>query len=329
MCTALNIKSDEGHSFFGRNMDLEYEFNQSVLIIPRGYEILDRVSSKMIKNNFAIIAMGTIIDKHPALADGMNEHGLACAGLNFPGYAYYEEKPVEGKNNIAPYDLIQWVLSNYKTTAEVKEALKNLELVNIPINDKTPVSTLHWIVADKDCKSIVIEKTKNSFSVYDNPVHVLTNNPTFDWHLTNLNEYINLSQKAPKDVMWSDKKLSPLGAGAGNIGIPGDFASVSRFVRIAYLRANMTSIKDDTFAVSQFFNMLDYVKMVKGGVVTKEGMEDITLYSSCMNQSKGIYYYKTYDNNRINAIDMHKENLDSKEIKLFPYLKTQDINFQN
>ena len=114
-----------------------------------------------------------------------------------------------------------------------------------------------------------------------------------------------------------------------SLGIPGDFESVSRFVRIAYIRANMPSIENDITAVTQFFHMLDYVKMVKGGVITKEGLEDLTRYSSCMDQEKGIYYYRNYKNNRINAIDMHKENLDGNEIKVFPYLETQDINYQN
>lgn len=329
MCTALSIKADNGENFFGRNMDLAYEFNQCPMIIPRNYEIENKVTGEYLSNKYAIMAMGTIIDNHPALADGMNEKGLACAGLNFTGYGYFEEKPVDGKINIAPYDFIGWILSNHSTVDEVREELSNLELVNVPINDKTPVSILHWMITDKSGKSIVVEKTKDKFAVYDNPVGVMTNNPTFDWHLTNLNEYIKLSPDNPSDTSWSDKKLSPLGIGAGTLGIPGDFASVSRFVRIAYIRANMPSIESDIKAITQFFHMLDYVKMVKGGVITADGLEDLTTYSSCMDQQKGIYYYKNYNNSRINAVDMNKEDLNAKEIKKFEYLTNQDINYQN
>ncbi|WP_286312797.1 choloylglycine hydrolase [Romboutsia ilealis] len=329
MCTSLSIKSNKGHNFFGRNMDLAYDFNQSVLIIPRNYQIQNKVTGDMAKNKYAIIGMGTIIDNHPTLADGMNEKGLACAGLNFDGYSYVEENIVPGKKNIAPYDFIYWVVANHETVDEVKQTIENLELVKVPINERTPLPTLHWMIVDKTGKSIVVEKTKDKFAVYDNPVGVMTNNPTFDWHLTNLNEYMKITPNHPENVKWSDKELTPLGVGAGTLGIPGDFESVSRFIRIAYIRAHMPSIEDEITAVTQFLHMLDYVIMVKGGVITKDGLEDITRYSSCMDQERGIYYYRNYNNNRINAIDMHKEDLDSTEIKLFPYLETQDINYQN
>ena len=187
MCTALSIKSDEGKYFFGRNMDLAYTFNQAVMIIPKSFQFKDKVTGNMITNNRAIIGMGTVIDNHPTIADGMNENGLACAGLNFAGYAYWEKEPVEGKTNIGPYDFIQWVLSNHDTIEEVKKDIENIELVDIPLNEKTPCPTLHWMISDKTGKSIVVEKTKNKFAFYDNTVGVMTNNPTFDWHLTNLN----------------------------------------------------------------------------------------------------------------------------------------------
>ncbi|MGG7163399.1 choloylglycine hydrolase [Clostridium ihumii] len=329
MCTALSIKSNEKKYFFGRNMDLAYNFNQSVMIIPRNYKFKDTITGNVMTNNHAIIGMGTIIDNHPVIADGMNEHGLACAGLNFAGYAYFEKDPVVDKVNIAPYDFVQWVLSNHETVDEVKVTIKNLELVNRPINEKTPVPTLHWMIVDKNGKSIVVEKTKNSFSIHDNTVGVMTNNPTFDWHLTNLNEYLYLTPDYPKETTWSNQELKALGIGAGTLGMPGDFASVSRFVRIAYIRSKMPSIDNDILAITQFFHMLDYVKMVKGGVITEDGLEDLTTYSSCMNQNNGVYYYKTYDNNRINAIDINKENLNAEEIKIFEYLTSQDINYQN
>ena len=141
MCTALSIKSKNNKWFFGRNMDLSYNFNQSVMLIRRNYKFKDKVTGNMITNNRAIIGMGTVIDDHPAIADAMNENGLACAGLNFAGYAYFEKEIVKGKINIAPYDFIQWVLSNHDTVDEVKSEIKNIELVDVPINDKTPVPT--------------------------------------------------------------------------------------------------------------------------------------------------------------------------------------------
>ena len=328
MCTALNIKSKNDNWFFGRNMDLSYNFNQSVMLIPRNYKFKDKVTGNMITNNRAIIGMGTVIDNHPAIADAMNENGLACAGLNFAGYVYYEKEIVKGKINIAPYDFIQWVLSNHETVDEVKDAIKNIELVDIPINDKTPVSTLHWMIADKTGKSIVVEKTKDKFAVYDNTVGVLTNNPTFDWHLTNLNEYMHITPTQPQNIKWTDKELKPLGVGVGTKGLPGGFTGADRFVRIAYLKSKLPETEDLMTGISQFFHILNNVAMPKGSVLDN-GKDDITLYTSCMCQQKGIYYYTTYKNNGISAVDMNKENLDAKEIKRFEYLDNLHITYQN
>ncbi len=308
---------------------MAYHFNQAVMIIPRGYQYQEKVNGTMVTNQRAIIGMGTVIDNHPLLADAMNEAGLCCAGLNFEGYAYFEKEPVEGKNNIAPYDFIQWTLSNHETVEEVKKGIEQLEIVDRPVNDKTPVPMLHWMITDRTGKSIVVEKTKDRLTVHDNPLGVMTNNPNFDWHMTNLNEYLHLTPTSPKAASWGDRTLHALGIGAGTLGMPGDFASVSRFVRIAYIRTHMPKIENDVQAITQFFHMLDYVKMVKGGVLTDEGLEDGTTYASCMDQEKGVYYYKTYENNRINAVDMHKEQLEGTELKLFDYLASQDINYQN
>ena len=329
MCTALNIKSAEDNVYFGRNMDLAYNFHQRVLILPVNYQYEDMVNKCMVTNQTPIIGMGTIIDNHATFADAMNTKGLACAGLNFDGYAAFAKEPVEGKNNIAPYDFIQWSLSNYETVDEVKHAMEGVEMVEIPINSKTPVAPLHWMLTDKTGKSIVVERTMDGIKVHDNPVGVMTNNPTFDWHLTNLNEYLYLSPEHHQKSVWSDKELISLGIGSGTLGMPGDFASVSRFVRIAYLRAKTPVLKSDEEAISQYFNMLDYVKMVRGGVSTPDGIEDYTIYTSCMDLNQGIYYYRTYGNGRINAIDCKKEKLDGTEPINYPYLTEQDYNYQN
>ena len=218
MCTALTLSTKDGYNLFGRNMDLAYSFNQAVTLVPRNYEYRDRVTGEIRKNKYAILGMASVIDDYPAFADAFNEKGLGCAGLNFPGYFHAEENEVHGKKNIAPYDLILWILSNFQTVDEVLNEIKNIELVAIPINEKTPLPTLHWIVSDTNGKSIVIEKTKEGFKTYDNPIGVLTNSPTFGWHLTNLNEYMKTTPVQPENVKWGNKELRPLGVGMGTKG---------------------------------------------------------------------------------------------------------------
>ncbi len=329
MCTALCLKTDKTSCFFGRNMDLAYFFNQSPLFIAKGSMYKNFVTGEQTTINRKIIGMGTVIDDYPAMADAMNENGLGCAGLNFARYAHYEDSPAPDKKNIPPYEFILWVLSNHDTVEEVKSSISGIELVAKPINENTPVATLHWMISDKSGQSIVVEKTKDKFIVHDNPVNVMTNDPTFDWHLTNLNEYLYLKPNHHKPAVWGEKKLQGLGIGSGTLGMPGDFASVSRFVRIAYVRSHLPEIENDEEAISQFFHMLDYVAMVKGGVITEDELEDLTLYSSCMDLNNGVYYYKTHNNNRINAVNMHRCTTQDNKITVFSYLNKQDFNFQN
>ena len=328
MCTALTLKTKDGYNLFGRNMDLSYSFNQAVTLLPRNYEYRDRVTGNMKKTKYAILGMASVIGDYPAFADAFNEKGLGCAGLNFPGYSNLEDEPIPGKNNLAPYDLLIWILSNFETVDEVSKELENVELVAVPIDERTPLPTLHWIVADKNGKSIVIEKTKEGLKVYENPIGVLTNSPTFDWHLTNLNEYMKTTPIQPEPIKWGEKELKPLGVGLGTNGLPGGLSGVDRFVRIAYLKSKLQETEDLMTGISQFFHMLNNVAMPRGAVIS-DGLDDITIYTSCMCQQKGIYYYTTYNNNGISAIDMNKEDLDAKEIKRFEYLDKLHITYQN
>ena len=329
MCTALALETKDGYNLFGRNMDIEYSFNHSIHLVPRKFAYKDNVTGEMKKTKYAIIGMGTLFEGYPAFAYGLNEKGLACAGLNFPGYAYYEDKVIPNKINLAPYDLILWILSNFETVDEVRKEIKNVNIVKKPFNEFTPLPTLHWMVSDKDGNSIVIEKTKEKLSVYENKVGVLTNSPTFDWHITNLRQYMGISSLQPENTVWNNQELTPLGQGLGSMGIPGDFSTVSRFVRTAFFKSRINTVSDLERGIIEFFHILNNVAMVNGAVRTQKGKNDITLYTSCMCQQKGIYYYNTYYNNRINAIDMNKEYLDAKEIKIFNYRDTLDINYEN
>lgn len=308
-------------------MDLPCSFRQSPLLIPKDTPCLDRVTSEEHRTERTILGMGTLIDGHPALADAMNESGLACAGLNFARYACYADAPAAGKRNLAPYDLILQVLSLCDTTDQAADLLSQCELVAVPINRDTPLPTLHWMIADKTGKSIVAERTRQGLSIHHNPVGVMTNDPTFDWHLTNLNEYLDLHPEHPRPVHWSEQPLRGLGIGSGTLGMPGDFSSVSRFVRAAYARAHLPGQKDPPNALAQFFHILDNCAMVKGCVYTKDGQEDLTLYSSCMDLTAGVYYYRTYANSRITAIPLDRGAQNG--IKTYPYADEQDICWQN
>ena len=329
MCTGLALATKDGLHLFGRNMDIEYSFNQSIIFIPRNFKCVNKSNKKELTTKYAVLGMGTIFDDYPTFADGMNEKGLGCAGLNFPVYVSYSKEDIEGKTNIPVYNFLLWVLANFSSVEEVKEALKNANIVDIPISENIPNTTLHWMISDITGKSIVVEQTKEKLNVFDNNIGVLTNSPTFDWHVANLNQYVGLRYNQVPEFKLGDQSLTALGQGTGLVGLPGDFTPASRFIRVAFLRDAMIKNDKDSIDLIEFFHILNNVAMVRGSTRTVEEKSDLTQYTSCMCLEKGIYYYNTYENNQINAIDMNKENLDGNEIKTYKYNKTLSINHVN
>ncbi|AXH51764.1 choloylglycine hydrolase [Clostridium perfringens] len=329
MCTGLALETKDGLHLFGRNMDIEYSFNQSIIFIPRNFKCVNKSNKKELTTKYAVLGMGTIFDDYPTFADGMNERGLGCAGLNFPVYVSYSKEDIEGKTNIPVYNFLLWVLANFSSVEEVKEALKNANIVDIPISENIPNTTLHWMISDITGKSIVVEQTKEKLNVFDNNIGVLTNSPTFDWHVANLNQYVGLRYNQVPEFKLGDQSLTALGQGTGLVGLPGDFTPASRFIRVAFLRDAMIKNDKDSIDLIEFFHILNNVAMVRGSTRTVEEKSDLTQYTSCMCLEKGIYYYNTYENNQINAIDMNKENLDGNEIKTYKYNKTLSINHVN
>lgn len=329
MCTGLALETKDGLHLFGRNMDIEYSFNQSIIFIPRNFKCVNKSNKKELTTKYAVLGMGTIFDDYPTFADGMNEKGLGCAGLNFPVYVSYSKEDIEGKTNIPVYNFLLWVLANFSSVEEVKEALKNANIVDIPISENIPNTTLHCMISDITGKSIVVEQTKEKLNVFDNNIGVLTNSPTFDWHVANLNQYVGLRYNQVPEFKLGDQSLTALGQGTGLVGLPGDFTPASRFIRVAFLRDAMIKNDKDSIDLIEFFHILNNVAMVRGSTRTVEEKSDLTQYTSCMCLEKGIYYYNTYENNQINAIDMNKENLDGNEIKTYKYNKTLSINHVN
>ena len=324
MCTAISYRTKD--HYFGRNLDYEHSYDEQIIISPRTFPFHFKKTST-ISSHYAIIGMAAIRDNYPLYYDGVNEKGLSMAGLLFSGYAHYHSvKP--RYDNITPFELIPWILSQCESICQAKELLKSVNIVDIPFSSDLPLSPLHWIISDKD-ESIVVESVSDGLFVYDNPTNVLTNNPPFPMQLFNLNNYISLSPHSPQNTFSEKLQLSPYSRGMGAMGMPGDLSSSSRFVRSAFTLLNSVSGESEQESVSQFFHILGCTAQQRGCVHMGKDLYEITLYSSCMNATKGIYYYTTYNNSRISAVDMHKENLDSDTLKIFPLKKDWSVLFQN
>lgn len=324
MCTAATYRTKD--FYFGRTLDYEFSYGDEIVITPRNYRFDLREMSPMTAH-YAIIGMAYVVGEYPLYYDAVNEKGLGMAGLNFVGNAVYFES-AERKDNIAQFELIPWILGQCATVRDAKKLLGRVNIRNIPFNGQLPVAQLHWMIADKE-ECITVESVEEGLKVYDNPVGVLTNNPPFDKQLFQLNNYMHLSCKSPANQFASGLELNRYSRGMGAMGLPGDLSSQSRFVRVAFVKMNSLSGESEEESVSQFFHILGSVDQQRGCCELDQGEYEITLYTSCCNATKGIYYYTTYDNHQISAVDMHREDLDGNRLVRYPKLTGEKIHFQN
>ena len=324
MCTAATYKTKD--FYFGRTLDYEFSYGDEVTVTPRNFPFHFRHAGDM-ESHYAMIGMAYVAQGVPLYYDAVNEKGLGMAGLNFVGNAVYRDV-AEGKDNIAQFELIAWILGQCASVKEAKKLLDKINIVNTPFSPELPVAQLHWILADRD-ETITVEAVKEGLRVYPNPVGVLTNNPPFDTQMFLLNQYRHLSPQTPDNHFSSDLDLTVYSRGMGAIGLPGDLSSTSRFARVAFVKMNSISGDSEAESVSQFFHILGSVDQQRRCCDVGEGKFEITLYTSCCNADKGIYYYTTYENHQISAVDMHRENLDGDTLSRYPLIQGEQIRYQN
>ena len=324
MCTAISFKTKD--CYFGRNLDLEYSYDETVTITPRNFSF-DFGSGTVLKNHYAIIGMAYVVDNYPLYYDAVNEKGVAIAGLSFEGYAHYNN-PEDGRDNVAAFELIPRILCQCADMEQVIDAVNNINITDVPFSRDLPPSPLHWMISHKGV-SIVVEQTKDGLNVFENPVGVLTNNPTFDYHMFSLNNYMGLSPNQAANNFCGCLQLNEYSRGMGAIGLPGDLSSNSRFVRAVFTKLSSVCGTSESDSVSQFFHILGSVEQTRGCTRLDGDKYEITVYSSCCNADKGIYYYSTYGNRQISAVDMHRENLDGNELVCYPLHMNQQIQKQN
>lgn len=312
MCTALTYKTK--NHYFGRNLDLERGYGEAVVITPRKFPLIFR-HTKTLKNHYALIGTAAVIDGYPLYFEAANEAGVSMAGLNFPQNAVYYNC-INNKINIASFELIPYLLSTADSMNSLRQMLCEINVVNTNFSDNLPASPLHWIIS-KGEESLVLECTKSGMKVHDNPFGVLTNNPTFDYHLTNINNYMGLCEGAAENKLCPEKPLDNYSLGLGALGLPGDFSSSSRFVKTVFLKQKSVCGSSEKESVNQFFHILDSVAMPKGCVMTRSGEYEYTRYSCCINTDKKVFYYKTYNNSTIRRVDMYSAALDGDKLSVY------------
>ena len=298
MCTA--IYSQDGGALFGRNLDLECSLGERVVFCPRGFPLPLRTLPD-IAQHAALLGMAHVADGQPLFYDAVSEHGLAMAGLNFPGFCTYHETK-EGALNLAPFELIPYVLGTCRTLEEARTLLRRVSLTDAAFSPALPNTPLHFMLASQE-GSLVIESTADGLHIYDNPAQVMTNSPPFPWHIQRLSDFMGLSRNPAENRFSPALNLRAYSRGMGAMGLPGDLSSSSRFVRAAFARAN-SACPQNVSPVSHFFHLLDFVAMPGGCVRLEDGRDEITVYSSCMDLEKGIYYYKTYESSTLRKAEI-------------------------
>ncbi|MBO5899015.1 MAG: choloylglycine hydrolase [Clostridia bacterium] len=306
MCTAIAYKN--GDTYFGRNLDLDRGYGESVVITPRRYSFPMRYMEPL-TTHYAMVGMATVVNNFPLYYDATNEEGLSMAGLSFPGNAVYYDYDGQ-KDNIAPFELIPWVLGRCACVDDVRQMLRRLNLVKVNFSEDLPLSPLHWMISDRQ-GSIVLESLADGLKVYENPFEVLTNNPPFDYHRIHMSNYMSFHTGASDRRLGQKIPLDHYSLGMGALGLPGDFSSVSRFVKAFFVKENLATGESERERVCQFFHALNSVAMPRGCVQTSDGLE-YTRYSSCCNVDRGVYYYTTYHDLGISSVCLHDVDLEGE-----------------
>lgn len=314
--------TDNQVNLLARTMDFDFNLEADFIVVPRNYPLLTSLSGPKALGTYGFMGKGRKLETY-ILADGLNEVGLACAALYFPAYAQYSDGPLENKRNLSPEEVVAWILSSFSSVEDLRAGIGELNIVNKINAFFGIVLPLHWIVSDQSGATIVIEPTQEGIKIYDNPIGVMTNSPDFNWHITNIRNYIGVKQNSIRPIKLGGLKFAPFGSGAGSFGLPGDYTPPSRFLRAVFGKETINPMEDEDEGVKAAFHILSSVDIPKGNVIADQGV-NYTQYTGCMAGASGNYYFKTYDNNQIIKINLFDQDLDAKEPKLYPVSQVQN-----
>ena len=316
-CTSIALVAEDGTVVYGRTMEWgAFDLNSRVAIIPRGYQLgahtPDKKPGLSWKARYGVVGLDAL--EKDIITDGMNEKGLVVGVLYLPGFAEFQPyDPARANISIGSAEFANYVLTQFATVDEVREGLKKVRVVPVVEPALGIPAPLHWTVIDQSGKAIVVQYLKGELTIFDNPLRVLTNSPSFDWHMTNLRNYINLSAVALPTKKIENLNFAPIGAGTGFLGIPGDYTPPSRFVRaVAYSQtARKTPDGDET--VYEVFRIMDNFNLPLGSAEGPDanpellkGMRSSTIWTTAADTRNLKYYYHTQHNRKIRMVDLKK-----------------------
>ena len=330
-CTGISMFSADGSYFQARTIEWAgTNLNSMYVVVPRNFSQTSFTpkgqNGMSFKSKYGYI--GLAVHEKEFIAEGLNEAGLSAGLFYFPNYGSYQLYDEKYNSiTIADLQLVSWILSQFATVDEVKANINKVRVVSLMGGDGSE-EAIHWRVGDNSGKQIVIEIEKGVPHVYDNPIGVLTNAPNFPWHLSNLSNYINLTPINPPAHKMADFMVNPIGHGNGFLGLPGDFTPPSRFVRAAFFKSTAPMLATARATMLQCFHILNNFDIPIGMNFPKNEIPDLpsaTQWTSVIDLTNKVVYYKTFDNNNIRMIDLKE--IDFGKVK-YQYQKLDEPNSQ-
>ncbi len=300
MCTAISIRGT--HHIFGRTLDLERSYGEQVAIMPKNAP-LRFVREGVMESHVPLVGVCCVREGAALYYDAISGAGLAMAALNFPESAVYHA-PKAGFYNVASFELIPFILGRSRT---MEEALSLLACANVTPDAfcaELPPSSLHWLLSD-GVRSVAVESVAEGLRVYDDPFHVLANEPPFPYHMARARELLHLSPVMPRNTLAPDVKLTPLSRGVGAVGLPGDFSSSSRFLRALFASSHTESGGSEREEVERFFHVASTVSVPRGCVRAEDGSSVCTVYTACGCTDTRTYYVCTYGRRELRAVTLN------------------------
>ncbi|MCM1178395.1 MAG: choloylglycine hydrolase family protein [Bacteroides sp.] len=323
-CTGISFVAKDGSHVAARSIEWATErLDSRYVIVPRGYHFKSFTPGGtdgmefVAKYGFA----GVSVMADELMVEGLNERGLSAGLFFFPGYGSYSRyNPAKNSSTLSDFQFVSWALATCATVDEVMDAAGRLDITGLSDN----VGAVHWRIADRTGRQVVLEIVDGEMNFYDNPVGVLTNSPGFQWHLTNLSNYVNLMPGSAANKSWNfgngSYDIKPVSGGSGMLGLPGDFTSPSRFVRIAMFRATAPVPSTGYDAMLQSFKILEAMVIPVGAVVdvnsnSEKSLDMITStqFTTVSDLDNLRLYYRTMDNSQIRCIDL--AGIDFKKVK--------------
>lgn len=321
-CTGLRLAAKDGSIVHGRTLEFGIDVPVSIIVVPREYKFTGKTpGGDGLKYTAKFAAVGAMCFDDVAIMDGTNEAGLSVGTFYFPEYAGYAAiTPVNQSKSLSPVDFSNWILTQFSNIDDVIDALKTVSIVPTIVKGWGEASPpFHYIVYEKSGRSLTIEPLDGDLIYYDNPLGVLTNSPTFDWHMTNLRNYLNLTPINVDPIHLYGLTLTPFGQGSGMMGLPGDFTPPSRFVRAAIFQVTAIPTANAQTAIYQIFHILNQFD-IPVGVAREVGREgvmhtDYTIATVARDPQNLKYYFRTFDDQTIRMVDLNTFDLKATDIK--------------